>query len=56
MSTHAFEVLSRARNEIDMCHTAELYRFKFLSSPIRMAREFYLNRSRWLPKRGHPYA
>jgi hypothetical protein len=26
----------------------------FLSSPIRTAREFYLNRSRWLPKRAQP--
>jgi hypothetical protein len=23
MSAHAFEVLSRARNEIEVCHTAE---------------------------------
>jgi hypothetical protein len=29
MSTHAFEVLSRARNEIEVCHTAERHRFKF---------------------------
>ena len=29
MSAHAFEVLSRARNEIEVCHTAEGHRFKF---------------------------
>jgi hypothetical protein len=29
MSSHAFEVLSRARNEIEVCHTAEGHRFKF---------------------------
>jgi hypothetical protein len=29
MSTHAFEVLLRARNEIEVCHTAERHRFKF---------------------------
>jgi hypothetical protein len=29
MSTHAFEVLSRARNEIEVCHTVERHRFKF---------------------------
>jgi len=29
MSAHAFEVLSRARNEIEVCHTAERHRFKF---------------------------
>jgi hypothetical protein len=30
MSAHAFEVLSRARNEIVVCHAAEGHRFKFL--------------------------
>ena len=30
MSAHAFEVASRARNEIEVCHTAEGHRFKFL--------------------------
>jgi hypothetical protein len=29
MSAHAFEVLSRARNEIEVCHTAEGHCFKF---------------------------
>jgi hypothetical protein len=29
MSAHAFEVPSRARNEIEVCHTAEGHRFKF---------------------------
>jgi hypothetical protein len=29
MSAHAFQVLSRARNEIEVCHTAEGHRFKF---------------------------
>jgi hypothetical protein len=29
MSAHAFEVLSRARNEIEVCHAAEGHRFKF---------------------------
>ena len=29
MSAHAFEVLSRARNEIELCHTAEGHPFKF---------------------------
>ena len=29
MSAHAFEVLSRTRNEIEVCHTAEGHRFKF---------------------------
>ena len=29
MSAHAFEVLSRARNEIEVRHTAEGHRFKF---------------------------
>jgi hypothetical protein len=29
MSAHAFEVLSRARNEIEVWHTAERHRFKF---------------------------
>jgi hypothetical protein len=29
MSAHAFEVLSRVRNEIEVCHTAEGHRFKF---------------------------
>jgi len=29
MSAHVFEVLSRARNEIVVCHTAEGRRFKF---------------------------
>jgi len=29
MSGHAFEVLSRARNEIEVCHTTEGHRFKF---------------------------
>jgi hypothetical protein len=29
MSAHAFEVLSRARDEIVVCHTAEGHRFKF---------------------------
>ena len=29
MSAHAFEVLLRARNEIEVCHTAEGHRFKF---------------------------
>ena len=29
MSTHAFELLSRARNAIEVCHTAEGHRFKF---------------------------
>ena len=29
MSTHAFEVLSRAHNEIEVCHTAEGHCFKF---------------------------
>ena len=27
--SEAFEVLSRARNEIEVCHTAEGHRFKF---------------------------
>ena len=30
MSAHAFEVVSRARNKIEVCHTAEGHRFKFL--------------------------
>lgn len=29
MSAHAFEVLSRARTEIEVSHTAEGHRFKF---------------------------
>ena len=29
MSAHAFEVLSRAHNEIEVCHAAEGHRFKF---------------------------
>src|ERR1019366_6884212 len=29
LSAHAFDVLSRARNEIEVCHTAESHRFKF---------------------------
>ena len=29
MSAHVFEVLSRAHNEIEVCHTAEGHRFKF---------------------------
>lgn len=29
MSAHAFEVLSRSRNEIEVCHTAERHRFKY---------------------------
>ena len=29
MSVHTFEVLSRARNEIEVCHTVEGHRFKF---------------------------
>jgi hypothetical protein len=29
MSAHAFEVLSRVRNEIEVCHIAEGHRFKF---------------------------
>ena len=29
MSAHAFEVLSRAHNEIVVCHAAEGHRFKF---------------------------
>jgi len=29
MSAHAFEVLSRARNEIELCHTVERHRFKY---------------------------
>jgi hypothetical protein len=33
MSAHTFEVLSRARNEIEVCHTAEGHRFKFFVIP-----------------------
>ena len=29
MSAHAFEVLSRTHNEIEVCHTVERHRFKF---------------------------
>jgi hypothetical protein len=29
MSAHAFEVLSRARNEIELCHAVERHRFKY---------------------------
>ena len=29
MSVHTFEVLSQARNEIEVCHTVEGHRFKF---------------------------
>jgi hypothetical protein len=29
MSVHTFDVLSRARNEIEICHTVEGHRFKF---------------------------
>ena len=36
MSTHPFEVLSKARGEIEICHTAEGHCFKF--SVIKNAR------------------
>jgi len=30
MSAHSFEVLSKSRKEIEICHIAEGHRFKFL--------------------------
>jgi len=39
MSAHAFEVLSRARNEIEVCHTAEGHRFKFFVITKRAQQE-----------------
>jgi hypothetical protein len=56
MSAHAFEVLSRDRNEIEVCHTAEGHRFKFFVITNAHARESYLNRSRLLPRKALPYA
>ena len=47
MSAHTFEVLSRAHNEIVVCHAAEGHR-------LRMVRKSYLTRSRLLLKKALP--
>ena len=54
MSAHAFEVVSRARNEIEVCHTAEGHRFKFLVVTNAHGKKSYLNRSRLSPKKALP--
>ena len=55
MSAHVFEVLSRAHNEIEVCHTAEGHRFKFfVLTNAHGKRNLCLNRSRLLPKKALP--
>ena len=46
MSAHALEVLSRARSEIEVCHTAEGHRFKFFVITNAHGKRIFLNPSR----------
>ena len=54
MSAHAFEVLSRARNEIEVCHTAEGHRFTFFVVTNAHGKRKSSNWSRLSPKKAQP--
>jgi len=56
MSAHAFEVLSRARNEIEVCHTAERHRFKFFVITNAHGKRIFSESVEVVAKEGATYA